>query len=54
MLNYHKTYRESLDKSKKRPTPKKQPTINRSHTSSINLKLSADLDQMKSSIKNFK
>ncbi len=54
MLNYHKTYRESLDKSKKRPTPKKQPTINRSHTSSINLKLSADLDQMKASIKNFK
>lgn len=54
MLNYHKTYRESLDKSKKRPTPKKQPTINRSHTSSINLKLSADLDQMKASMKNFK
>jgi len=54
MLNYHKTYRESLDKSKKRPTPKKQPTINRSHTSSINLKLSTDLDQMKTSIKNFK
>lgn len=54
MLNYHKTYRESLDKSKKRPTPKKQPTINRSHTSSINLKLSADLDQMKNSIKYFK
>lgn len=54
MLNYHKTYRESLEKSKKRPTPKKQPTINRSHTSSINLKLSADLDQMKASIKNFK
>ena len=54
MLNYHKTYRESLDKSNNRFTHKKQPTINRSHTSSISLKISADLDQMKSSIKNFK
>ncbi len=54
MLNYHKTYRESLDKSKKRVLPKKTPTINRSHTSSINLKLSADLDQMKNSVKNLK
>jgi hypothetical protein len=54
MLNYHKTYRESLDKVKRRPTPKKQPTINRSHTSSINLKLSSDLEQLKGSIKNLK
>ena len=54
MLNYHKTYRESLEKSKKRPTPKKQPTINRSHTPPTNLKSPADLDQMKASIKNFK
>lgn len=42
MLNYHKTYRESLDKSKKRPTPRKEQIINIGHTSSINLKLCSE------------
>ena len=51
MLNYHKTYRESLDKSKKRPTPKKEQTLNTGHTSSINLKLSNEFQPMKVSLK---
>jgi hypothetical protein len=54
MLNYQKTYRESLEKSKRKSTIKK-PSINKSHASSINLKISQDLstfDPMKISLRN--
>lgn len=57
MLSYHqKTYRESLDKSKRKSTIKK-PSANKSHASSINLKISQDLstfDPMKISLRNQK
>jgi len=54
MLNYQKKYRESLDKSKRKSTIKKQ-SINKSHASSINLKISQDLstfDPIKISLRN--